>query len=61
MILEEMLKKANVLYSTCTDVDEMVQLGIMHVPMLRVNGDELMGMAQSIKWIQCQKSKSDDE
>lgn len=50
MMLENILKKENIDYEVCTDVDKMLSMGIQSVPMLGV-GDKLMDYDEAVKEI----------
>ena len=49
-VLKTKLDKAGVSYSTCQDVQEMLNLGIQAAPALSINGN-IFDFGQSIKWL----------
>lgn len=51
--LEKKFKDADVSYDICDDVDTMMDLGMTHVPMLRV-GDKMMDYREAMEWIAAQ-------
>lgn len=48
--LEKLLSKANVEYEKRTDRDEMLDLGFMSIPILKV-GDEFLVYKKAIDWV----------
>jgi len=48
-VLKGLLDKKGIPYTCCSDIDEMMGLGITSVPMLQVNGD-LMNFQKSMQW-----------
>lgn len=50
-VLESKLAQKNISYETCTDVDQMMALGITHVPVLSVDG-ALLQMQDAMKYIE---------
>ena len=48
--IEMQLKKNNISYESCTDVDEMKTKGINHTPILEVDGEQLVGK-DILDWI----------
>lgn len=49
-VLETKLKQKNIEYKEITDINEMEKLGIMSVPMLKVD-DNIMDFIQANTWI----------
>lgn len=49
-ILETKLNQKNIKYETIKDVNEMQDMGIVAVPMLRVDG-QLMNFVEANKWV----------
>lgn len=49
-VVETKLNNLNISYTTCTDVDKMIELGIQSAPALEVNGT-LMDFKQTINWL----------
>ena len=49
IVLERKLAEKNIPYRKVEDVDEMLALGIMEVPVLRV-GDESLRFAEAVQW-----------
>lgn len=49
-VLEKKLQEKGVYYTKITNVEEMLELGIESVPMLKV-GDELFGFPDAVKWV----------
>lgn len=49
-VLEKKLENASIEYIKKTDIDEMLDKGIMSAPYLEVNG-ELMNFNESVKWV----------
>ena len=49
-VLTELLNKAGIQYEHFSDVNEMRSMGIVSVPMLRVNG-ELMNFPTAMRWV----------
>ena len=49
-ILEQKLKAKNIKYVEFTDVDRMIEMGFVNVPMLKVN-DIIMDFTTANKWI----------
>ncbi len=49
-VVETKLNNLNISYTTCTDVDKMIELGIQSAPALEVNGI-LMDFKQTINWL----------
>ena len=43
-------------FQLCTDIQEMIRLGINEVPMLKVD-DVMMNFSEALKWIEEQKEK----
>lgn len=48
--LAKKLDEANIVYEKFSNVDEMINMGITTVPMLRVD-DTMMNFSEAIKWI----------
>ena len=49
-ILERKLNEKNISFTKCTDVDEMLALGIMSVTVLSVDGD-MMDFSKAVQWV----------
>ena len=49
-VLEKKLTDKGVSYAINRDVDEMINIGIESIPVLKVNG-ELLNFADAIKWV----------
>jgi predicted thioredoxin/glutaredoxin len=49
-ILEAKLKSKNIQYEECKDIDTMLEMGILSVPQLEVDG-ELLDFAKANQWI----------
>lgn len=49
-VLEMKLKKKNINYEECNDLDEMLKLGISSAPYLKV-GEELYPFSEAVKWV----------
>ena len=49
-ILERKLNEKNISFTKCTDVDEMLALGITSVPVLSVDGD-MMDFSKAVQWV----------
>lgn len=49
-ILERKLNEKNISFTKCTDVDEMLALEIMSVPVLSVDGD-MMDFSKAVQWV----------
>ena len=49
-ILERKLNEKNISFTKCTDVDEMLALVIMSVPVLSVDGD-MMDFSKAVQWV----------
>jgi hypothetical protein len=49
-ILETKLKAKNIKYEECTDIDIMLEMGILSVPQLEVDG-ELMDFTKANQWV----------
>lgn len=52
--LEKALNNKKIVYTLCTDVEEMKKLGISRAPMLSVNG-ELMSGKDALRWVLSQE------
>jgi predicted DCC family thiol-disulfide oxidoreductase YuxK len=52
--LEKALNNKNIIYSICTDIEQMKELGIKSVPVLSVDG-ELMRNKDALKWVASQE------
>lgn len=50
MILENLLKKANISYVEENDANKMIEMGFVSVPMLQV-GNQIMNMKEAMAWI----------
>lgn len=50
MILENLLKKANISYVEENDANKMIEMGFVSVPMLQVGG-QIMNMKEAMTWI----------
>lgn len=50
MILENLLKKANISYVEENDANKMIEMGFVSVPMFQV-GDQIMNMKEAMAWI----------
>lgn len=50
MVLEKKLDEKNIPYRRVEDVDEMLSLGIMEVPVLKL-GEELLRFADAVQWV----------
>lgn len=49
-VLEQKLADKNVQYQRVEDIDEMLSLGIMEVPVLSVDG-ERMSFTEAVRWV----------
>lgn len=49
-VMEAKLKERGVSYTLCSSEEEMQELGIEEVPMLRING-HLKRFAEGVRWI----------
>lgn len=49
-ILEKKLDEKGIKYSVETDVDEMVRLGFMELPQLKVD-DKILNFTEAVSWI----------
>lgn len=49
-MVETLMKKKNINYTSCKDVDYMISIGINHTPTLEVDGTRLVGK-ELIGWI----------
>lgn len=54
-VLEFQLKKAGLLYKIIDNTEEMLALGMTHMPMLRVDGN-LMNFSAALTWLKERKS-----
>lgn len=50
-VLEKKLEMKGLAYDTIEDINIMTALGISSVPMMQVDGSEIMDFAQANKWI----------
>ena len=50
MILENLLKKANISYVEENDANKMIEMGFVSVPMFQVC-DQIMNMKEAMAWI----------
>lgn len=50
-VLETKLKLKNIQYNTCTDVDEMLSLGIKSAPTLQLDDGKILNFADAVKWV----------
>ena len=50
-VLKTKLEQKNISYKEETDVGKMLEMGIMSVPMLSVNGASVMNFTDAIKWV----------
>lgn len=53
-VLVMKLDKKNISYEVCTDMDEMMALGIKAAPMLQVDDNTLLDFNNAIKWVNAQ-------
>lgn len=49
-VLEDKLNYSHIEYDVVTDIDEIEQLGVQSIPVLKV-GDELMDFGTAVKWV----------
>ena len=49
-VLTNLLDGANITYEHCSDIKAMRSIGILSVPMLRVNGD-LRNFPSAMRWV----------
>lgn len=49
-VLESKLKSAGIAYETFDNTEEMLQMGMTHMPMLSVNGN-LMNFLAALVWL----------
>lgn len=54
IILEKKLTMKNIEFETVEDITKLEELGIQSVPMLSVDGGDLMDFATANKWINSQ-------
>lgn len=50
VVLEHKLAEKNIRYRKVDDVNEMISLGIMEVPVLSIDG-ERMSFADAVRWV----------
>lgn len=51
MILKSHLKDAGIEYEECTDIDRMLDMGLLHAPMMQVDGGALMNFTAAMAWV----------
>lgn len=54
IVLEKKLNMKGIKYTTVEDITELEKLGIQSVPMLSVDGGDLMDFTTANKWINSQ-------
>jgi len=52
-VLDMKLKEKGIKYTECTDIDEMIKLGITSAPQLQVD-KKLLDFSEAIKWMRGQ-------
>ena len=52
-VLKQKLDNAGISYETKTDVDEMLDLGILFAPALKVDG-EILDFSKAVAWLNAQ-------
>ena len=50
-ILETKLNQKGITYEVCTDVDEMIALGLSSAPGLKIEDGPIMGFSEAVKWV----------
>lgn len=58
-ILKKKMDEKGIRYYTCTDMERMIELGFVEVPVLEVKG-ERFGFAEAVKWINQYEGVSDE-
>lgn len=51
MMVETLLKKYNISYESCMDVDAMVSKGIQHTPVIELSNGELLDKKPMLDWV----------
>lgn len=50
-VLETKLNKKNIEFRTCTDMEEMLALGIKGAPALRLEDESILNFADAVRWV----------
>lgn len=50
-VLKKKLDDTGIEYDVFDNVEEMIDMGIENVPMIKVGDSELLGFSQAIKWV----------
>ena len=54
LILEKKMDKLGIIFEKNMNVDEMIEMGIMQAPVLKVD-DELLNFKQAVQWLNLKK------
>lgn len=49
-VLEQKMKEQGIEFTTVTDVEEMLKIGLKSAPYLKV-GDKMLGFVDAVKWV----------
>lgn len=50
-VLEAKLTKNNIDFTICQNVDELIDKGILEVPILKIDKNTYLNFSEAIKWI----------
>lgn len=50
-ILQKKLNEKNINYEIHTDIQEMIELGLVNAPALKLENGEILDFGEAIKWV----------
>ena len=50
-VLESKMQKKNIEFTTCTDTDEMISLGIKGAPALQFEDGKILNFTDAVRWV----------
>ena len=54
-VLKKKLAEKGIEFEECSDVEEMRELGITTVPMMRVSNDDILDFVAAVQWANAQE------
>ena len=50
-VLESKMQKKNIEFTTCTDMNEMIALGIKGAPALELEDGKILNFSDAVRWV----------
>lgn len=57
-VLKKKLAEKGIEFEECADVEEMKEIGITAVPMMRVGNDDVLDFVAAVQWVNAQEARA---